>query len=682
MQALPARVRPVAYESPASFERRLSAANSYTPRTWNVIVNDALRTQAPATRETVLEMLGGLRPLHFACEERRASTFAGIGQRFACVLCARGRHAEQTSHDGPRVCRRHMRWIGSGTAPEEQFAVGVDILRADRAYRRLRKAGLVDAPRLAELVACVNAWAQAASRAIDPAQCFCIAVTLAKSLPQVAATPETLDRYAALVAVVDRAVKCRNANVLVDALWTVLRADRYLLLELGADGKMAGHSDLLSQLTSSFHPRTRHLQLTQMIRADGDGDRFAQADRLDRENEYVCVEGHPFSSTGRRILASKASGGCGVCARKKVSPGTSLAATHEHYAAEWHPDANGDVTPQDVLAGSGMRWYWLCAAAGHTFFVSPNARTTSGVGCGYCANLLVDETNCLRTTHPAIAAELNDALNEGRNADNVVAGSEYTMAFTCPLGHDYWTTPAHRTRGSNCLVCTHQVVHPTTCLAATEPEVAAMWHESLNGDLTPWDVFPRSMGKAWWRCKNGCVYDGAIAKRVEGVGCRYCSNRAVNAKNCMRVTRPDLSAEFHPTKNGERTPDDVVAGTSHRLWWQCISHGHDWQVSGDNRVRQATGCPYCSNKKVWVGFNDMGTTRPDLAAEFHETRNGDLTPQDVVAGTGKRLWWKCTPRGHEWRATGDSRANKGRGCKECARVFTSEASLVARGSGL
>lgn len=320
--------------------------------------------------------------------------------------------------------------------------------------------------------------------------------------------------------------------------------------------------------------------------------------------------------------------------------------------------------PRDAdLVGGGSEARTLHFDGTHAIMV-----LVGELGCGYCANLLIDETNSLRATHPHIAAEVNEALSGGRTADNVVAGSEFTMTFTCALGHDYETTPANRTRGSQCLVCTHQVVHPSTCLATVAPAVAAMWHDTMNGDLTPWDVFPGSMAKAWWKCPNGCDYDGAIAKRVEGVGCRYCSNRAVSKKNCMRVTRPDLTAEFHPWKNNERTPDNLVAGTSHKLWWLCVPHGHDWEASGDNRVRQGTGCPYCSNKKVWVGFNDMATTRPDLAADFHSSRNGDLTPQDVVAGTGKRLWWECQSCGHEWPATGDSRANKGRGCKKCARL--------------
>ena len=559
-----------------------------------------------------------------------------------------------------------MRWTGPVTGPEDQFPVGVEVLRADRAYRRLRKAGVVGAQFLAELLACVDEWAQAANQPLDVAQRFCIAVDLAHAVPRIIATAETAGRYELVVDSVNNAVQRRNAIVLVDAIWTLLRATRYADLVLGRDGKLVGHAEELELLSTSFYPRTRHLQLTQMVRSTADGDRFTQAERINSDADYVCINGHSFSSSGHRLRSSKASGGCGVCARKKASPDTSLAATHQLLSAEWDFLKNGDITPEDVLAGSGVKRHWVCAAMGHSYETSPNARTTSGVGCGYCANLLVDETNSLRATHPHIAAEVNEALSGGRTAGNVVAGSEYTMTFTCALGHDWETTPANRARGSQCLVCTHQVVHPSTCLATVAPDVAALWHETLNGDLTPWDVFPGSSDKAWWKCVNGCDYDGVIAKRVEGVGCRYCSNRAVSKKNCMRATRSDLTAEFHPRKNGERTPDNVVAGTSHKIWWLCIPYGHDWEVSGDNRVRQGTGCPYCSGKKVWVGFNDMATTRPDMAAQFSRSRNGDLTPQDVVAGTGKRLWWECQDCGFEWPSTGDVRANSKRGCKECA----------------
>ena len=142
------------------------------------------------------------------------------------------------------------------------------------------------------------------------------------------------------------------------------------------------------------------------------------------------------------------------------------------------------------------------------------------------------------------------------------------------------------------------------------------------------------------------------------------------AKTSMAVTH--LAAEFHPTKNGDLTPETVLAGTHEKLWWKCPEgDDHEWQAPGDKRS-SGRGCPICSNKKV-VLSNSMATTHPELAAEFHPTKNGDLTPETVLAGTNKKLWWKC-PKGddHEWQAPGNNRT-KGTGCALCNSGWTIEA---------
>ena len=56
---------------------------------------------------------------------------------------------------------------------------------------------------------------------------------------------------------------------------------------------------------------------------------------------------------------------------------------------------------------------------------------------------------------------------------------------------------------------------------------------------------------------------------------------------------------------------------------------------------------------------------PKLAKEWHPTKNGDLTPEDVLPGSHKKRWWKCK-KGHEWQAYVFSR-NKGSGCRQCNR---------------
>ena len=53
-------------------------------------------------------------------------------------------------------------------------------------------------------------------------------------------------------------------------------------------------------------------------------------------------------------------------------------------------------------------------------------------------------------------------------------------------------------------------------------------------------------------------------------------------------------------------------------------------------VQRGNGCPYCANRKVLPGFNDLATAAPLVAKQWHETLNGALTPEMVTAGSHKK----------------------------------------------
>ena len=133
----------------------------------------------------------------------------------------------------------------------------------------------------------------------------------------------------------------------------------------------------------------------------------------------------------------------------------------------------------------------------------------------------------------------------------------------------------------------------------------------------------------------------------------------------MSVTHPELASEFHPTKNRGICTSDLTAGSGRKLWWLCSDCAHEWLARGYSRA-SGGGCPACSNKAIHIdGRNSMASTHPDLAKEFHPTRNGELTPRDVVAGTGRKLWWRCLECEHEWNKPG-SRRVRGIGCPACS----------------
>jgi hypothetical protein len=113
------------------------------------------------------------------------------------------------------------------------------------------------------------------------------------------------------------------------------------------------------------------------------------------------------------------------------------------------------------------------------------------------------------------------------------------------------------------------------------------------------------------------------------------------------------------------TPEDVIAGTHKMLWWCCSKCEHEWAAAGQWRI-QGNGCGACSNQVIHIdGRNSMAVTHPELSKEFHPTKNGDLTPRVVVAGTSRKLWWVCSKCANEWRSVSASRA-KGIGCPACA----------------
>ena len=60
-----------------------------------------------------------------------------------------------------------------------------------------------------------------------------------------------------------------------------------------------------------------------------------------------------------------------------------LATTNPEVAVQWHPEKNGDATPENVRPASSKIYWWQCQE-GHEFQASPAARTRAGMNCPGC----------------------------------------------------------------------------------------------------------------------------------------------------------------------------------------------------------------------------------------------------------------------------------------------------------
>ena len=124
--------------------------------------------------------------------------------------------------------------------------------------------------------------------------------------------------------------------------------------------------------------------------------------------------------------------------------------------------------------------------------------------------------------------------------------------------------------------------------------------------------------------------------------------KKVTIENCLQTRFPEVAAEWHPTKNGNITPYDVNAG-SHRKFWLWCKKGHEWEAMLKNRTLHKRGCPYCTNQKVCYD-NCLQTLFPEIADEWHPTKNEGITPKDVIAGCNFKYWFQCK-NGHEWKSS-------------------------------
>lgn len=140
---------------------------------------------------------------------------------------------------------------------------------------------------------------------------------------------------------------------------------------------------------------------------------------------------------------------------------------------------------------------------------------------------------------------------------------------------------------------------------------------------------------------------------------------------------PHLAAQFDRRRNGGLVPKDISYASNRKRWWRCpAGTDHVWEAVVANRTRLGVGCPFCAGRRVSI-TNSLLRVKPDVARQWHPTRNGALRPDGVVAGSHQVVWWTCGKGpDHEWRATVADRV-RGNGCPFCARQRTSIATSLA-----
>jgi len=273
---------------------------------------------------------------------------------------------------------------------------------------------------------------------------------------------------------------------------------------------------------------------------------------------------------------------------------------------------------------------------------------------------------CIEENHMSLLAQWDPLKNKDLTPDTVSHQSHKRIWWLCEMGHSWQAVVFSRTGGgAGCPYCAKIKSIEAASLASAYPQVAKQWHPTKNAGLSvsPQSIAPHAHTKIWWKCEKGHEWQAQVNSRVRGSGCPVCTNRIVKSgENDLATTHPILAKQWNHPKNMPLKPENFTAGSHAKMWWTC-EKGHEWQASIHARSN-GTGCPVCAGKTVVAGFNDLRSVFPQIAAQWHPTKNGNLFPEAVAPYSNRSVWWICE-RGHEYRSAISHRTSERSACPYC-----------------
>ena len=454
---------------------------------------------------------------------------------------------------------------------------------------------------------------------------------------------------------------------------------------------------------------------------------------------WKCPIGHEYEQAIN--VHSLHPNSCPVCSGHRLLQGINdLQSKYPEIAKEWHPTKNGNLKPSDVTAGTNKKVWWKCPI-GHEYQASVYSRKNTN--CPICDSR--KKTSFpeqaifyyVKKLFPTAINKYKDCFSDGMEFDVYIPEHKIAIEYDGARWHK--TDVQHKSEIKKYKFCKkhniylirikeyseqswkdtadkiylipiikNKTLHMLekviqsllnelsnqeqycfdiciekdknkilnylskidNSLAKVRPDIATKWDYEKNGNLTP-DMFSVSSGEAvWWKCPDcGKEWKAHINDMTRNTyGCPECSKiqrgqvirkLCVKQKGSLAERNPELAKEWHPIKNGDLTPYDITEGSDKKVWWKCSKCGHEWKTAAKDRG----GCPVCKNKSCVSGKNDLMTTHPEVAKEWHPTKNDNLKPTDVTAGSKKIVWWKCSKCGHEWQTAVRSKGS----CPACIK---------------
>ena len=241
------------------------------------------------------------------------------------------------------------------------------------------------------------------------------------------------------------------------------------------------------------------------------------------------------------------------------------------------------------------------------------------------------------------------------------------LLLECKEGHKWNSSRKvlEDNNGVQCPYCSGKKVIPGVNDSATlHSFLSSQWDVENNGGIIPNNLKDGSHKNAYWICSSGHSFIRSIRDNIKKNGsCPYCTGfYAIPGETDVATVCPRILNYWDDSINDDELKT-LLPQSNKRVNLRCPKyHDHVWNVSIQTFVVKNISCPFCSNKKVLKGFNDIATTNPELAKMWGDNK---IKPTEVTHGSGETIEWICS-KGHKWKAKINNVYSRGSRCPFCS----------------
>lgn len=213
-------------------------------------------------------------------------------------------------------------------------------------------------------------------------------------------------------------------------------------------------------------------------------------------------------------------------------------------------------------------------------------------------------------------------------------------------------------------------------------------HEWKDSILKINEVSPFSAKDIHWKCSKGHEWNAKLYTRTrQKHGCPYCSGIRTSDENNLyawiKNNKPFLLDEWIGKDSDGNYIDihKIHSKSKIKVLWRCkYNNEHVWESTILNRVVNNSKCPYCINRKIIPGQNDLYTwcTKNIIGQKIINEWTGEcidghkININNIAVSSNKIMIWKCSKdSSHEWKASIYDRTSRGTGCPYCNITGTS-----------